>query len=1113
MKNKKDDDKDGNMDFILVAFACIIIIFIIYKFRRNFITNDIKYGVFTDPITTQCTNASGICTEYGTYQEIKTCIPNPITGLGCLNESGNQVFGTIVETKTCLTQCINSLLQVEENKEVRYLDVRTGLDVNIEDYNCYNENILPYTLKSYQCINKDSTGLDSCNYICGNDSTLKKQITLEMFPQEYDISSNTNKYVCYAEDDIGNLPYDQLSNYSQGGNNTLPLKCYTKNKLQNLDGTYSRQLVIDFSKLQSPSKCYLGNIPVKNGTVVSLEQDEIMNVYIPANQNSNLQKCWNYSTFEESQDITQNNSNPSPYITGKFISPSNFQPDSNSKLKSTCYIGKAQPLYTDLFKSGYEETPLYCTQNLNTQVNLPYKDFQSETRYNIGDVIMKDSILQIFTDINRSNFKYTCYGLWSSFYSSQSENERKPYILNENITNFPILNTNNQIDYSFLSMFNIINYLDDNYFSSSPIYSNCTDTFYLPCFFIDTIHTSKDSGFFFIPDNYNALTNDYVDQTNIMNSDNQKFSYPQKCPTNIFLNKSLLTQEFNFINNLTINEPMANDINFFMNSFLLKYYEKYTQVNTPQDNIVNGFSVVFMKFKYFDKYNYSKCEPISSCTNFDFTDCTPGNHFFMYLNGNFYFYEIIKVDKKSSSYPDGYDMTKYLPDSVIPTHFLSFKQIPYPKGNIEIPLYDSTKEYFIGSLFYMLENGNKVFYNIDLNNGSFMTRLNYDPLKLDLRLTTDTNFFIIPMKDVFVFKDDNVKNKTIIFKEKEDYMGCKECIFYEIGLDTSSYFFNFLFYYFCGIRLGASSFLTLKYVPCKINDKNIIPTSLTDVYGDCQSLSTDDYYNQELFLLDIPNGNGELFGCKDCDSTSYIYNYPNYTLFQLSNIYNFMFVPIEGSNNVVFPSSGVQMPYAIFNIYMIFGSGYRQQLYFDTSNQIYISSDLSDSDYDNFIYLSSYNKPKQDNIGRFEYSKLYQSKFGNTNLNEGLSNQGNLIKNTTLSNKFILLQKENYNLPGVDLPKSPIFLKLTDTFSLYGVDDSNNLYLLCIQDINGNYKEMNNFQIEKTIDMANIDTPSFVKQYSETRENRLTKFGNISEDGNLNCNYYFEQNILIPKKK
>jgi hypothetical protein len=102
-----EKQKRGSLMPLLIIFIIVLIIIaiaLIYAFRDKIFKKgktlaaappaeqkDAGYGTYGPSKLGLCKTQSGLCSDSGSQTVTQQCIPNPITGLGCLDEKGNQL--------------------------------------------------------------------------------------------------------------------------------------------------------------------------------------------------------------------------------------------------------------------------------------------------------------------------------------------------------------------------------------------------------------------------------------------------------------------------------------------------------------------------------------------------------------------------------------------------------------------------------------------------------------------------------------------------------------------------------------------------------------------------------------------------------------------------------------------------------------------------------------------------------------------------------------------------------------------------------------------------------------------------------------------------------------
>jgi len=241
--------------FIVVLILFVIVLFVTYT-KKVQPTKEEAYkqglGYYTTEESLGCVNNSLRCSEPGTETFIQYCIPNPVTGKGCVSADGKQTYDTVIRQKPCNLHCSSDKFVVEDQIQVKnagrednvltsvtgsgcnkVIDTTLGLDYTDFFFGDYNTTTNKYPLKScipdegytgyyqktYTCQKADDKGENNCVYTCGSegnvlglngifDSKTAKNL-LKYFPSEIDSSGN-KRYVCY---DLNGVDQIETLNY------------------------------------------------------------------------------------------------------------------------------------------------------------------------------------------------------------------------------------------------------------------------------------------------------------------------------------------------------------------------------------------------------------------------------------------------------------------------------------------------------------------------------------------------------------------------------------------------------------------------------------------------------------------------------------------------------------------------------------------------------------------------------------------------------------------------------------------------------------------------------------------------------------------------------------
>jgi hypothetical protein len=367
---------------------------------------------------------SGICSDIGTQTLTQDCIPNPNTGLGCL-DNGQQTFASKVSIVNCSGVCNNTNMSVTENDYCNILDVNTGLNVTLNQ-SCFTgqENIVYYRQKTYTCNQAATTGDSGCTYTCGSDNTIKNNI-MQIETNYNNIYPSVNGFAfCYDSSGIDQLlplktsaectletctNFNSLLPQNVNANNFIfPTVCYTK------DPWISQPTIINFNSnnflspyiirdgFQIPACFNDQNLPVPNGTIINLNIGDslVVNEVCPSNLVNKLGICGNW--------LVQNNidaecpllTNPIPnFSSNQVCTQSTNQP--STIISEICYIPTTGMNYW--FTSGFINSDyMICSTDL-CEIPTSATLYNSIVTYNEGDQVYIDNIITAFFSASSAN--------------------------------------------------------------------------------------------------------------------------------------------------------------------------------------------------------------------------------------------------------------------------------------------------------------------------------------------------------------------------------------------------------------------------------------------------------------------------------------------------------------------------------------------------------------------------------------------------------------------------------------------------------------------------------------------------------------------------------------
>jgi hypothetical protein len=202
----------GSFTPLLIIFVVVLIIIavaLLYAFRDKIFKkgatlasapsneqSEAGYGTYGPEILGLCKTSSGLCSDTGSQTITQQCIPNPITGFGCLDKDGNQTFSPKVSNQNCTTHCRQfKFVETTRNPNIANEDPGTYDSIckyypagqeNLPNYNdiitypCLpsNSKIGQYYVKRNSCLPNDKVGTNECSVTCGEIDYLPNGFTI-----------------------------------------------------------------------------------------------------------------------------------------------------------------------------------------------------------------------------------------------------------------------------------------------------------------------------------------------------------------------------------------------------------------------------------------------------------------------------------------------------------------------------------------------------------------------------------------------------------------------------------------------------------------------------------------------------------------------------------------------------------------------------------------------------------------------------------------------------------------------------------------------------------------------------------------------------------------------
>ncbi len=151
----------GTRTAIILVIIILIAVLLVVLLRSLYITPASSYGTWSDYATTFCLNEGQGCSSQGVQKKYRTCKPNPNTGYGCLDSSGNQNFGTEYTNQTCNTVCYSSIWTDTSTTGCVVFDDSAGTII-AGNQTCRNPNQFNYQKIVRECVANDPSGSNAC---------------------------------------------------------------------------------------------------------------------------------------------------------------------------------------------------------------------------------------------------------------------------------------------------------------------------------------------------------------------------------------------------------------------------------------------------------------------------------------------------------------------------------------------------------------------------------------------------------------------------------------------------------------------------------------------------------------------------------------------------------------------------------------------------------------------------------------------------------------------------------------------------------------------------------------------------------------------------------------
>lgn len=323
----------GRDKFYLSLLIIIIILFFVAtylkytKIKQPSKEDALKkgFGYYTADESLGCVNDTLKCSKPGTETIVQYCIPNPVTGRGCIDLDGKESYNMVIKTKPCNIHCNSQKWISEDNVQVqnisngtlietapdivgsgcnKIIDPKFGIDYTnyfLGDYDktsnkydlksCIPEDFTGYYQKIYTCVNNDDKGDNNCRYSCGTETGLltlsglfSQKLSsnlLKYFPSEIDGQGN-ERYVCL---DINGVDQIEILNYKNKvpSDFTYPNICYKHSTVYNYNGELwpnsgsSNNFTLNNSAYQ-PDSDYI-TLPNSLNNLLGIDNDLINKTY------------------------------------------------------------------------------------------------------------------------------------------------------------------------------------------------------------------------------------------------------------------------------------------------------------------------------------------------------------------------------------------------------------------------------------------------------------------------------------------------------------------------------------------------------------------------------------------------------------------------------------------------------------------------------------------------------------------------------------------------------------------------------------------------------------------------------------------------------------------
>lgn len=147
---------------IIVIIIFVIVIVIVFIFGPS-TYHPRKTGRWSDIQHSTCTNTSGDCKEPGTREVYRDCISNSDSEHGCIDESGNHVYGKeILRIEPCFPLCVSSQWSNSSaNQGCQVFSDKKGT-ILAPDQSCIDQGEYAYVKSTRTCLAGQNEGTNYC---------------------------------------------------------------------------------------------------------------------------------------------------------------------------------------------------------------------------------------------------------------------------------------------------------------------------------------------------------------------------------------------------------------------------------------------------------------------------------------------------------------------------------------------------------------------------------------------------------------------------------------------------------------------------------------------------------------------------------------------------------------------------------------------------------------------------------------------------------------------------------------------------------------------------------------------------------------------------------------